>query len=168
MSPVVAAARTKSAHGLSVKVPAGWDGSIRRAAGDPSDTDIDDVGRLGTTNPVLHVASFPLPAVRGDYGGGAVQAMGPNDVFIALVEFDPDAGSTPLFSAPGLRRPLRVTDFDRSTMHRPLPGASGHQQFFHTRGRAFALYVALGAHRLRASSVPRVDRVLATLSISPR
>lgn len=164
----VAAARTLRAHGLKVLVPAGWDGSIRRAAGDASDTDRDDVGALGTTNPVLHVASFPLPAVRGDYGGGAVERMRPTDVLVALVEFDPEAVATPLFAAAGLRRPLRTSDFSRSTMHRPLVGASGHQQFFHTGGRAFALYVALGAHRLRSRSVPRVDRVLSTLVIDPR
>ena len=169
MSPAraVSAARTMSAHGLSVQVPSGWDGSIRRLAGDANDTPATDVGPLGTTNPVLHVASFRLPAVRGDYGGGAVELMGPQDVFIALVEFDPEAGDTPLFQPGGLQRPLRVTDFDRATMHRPLQGASGHQQFFHVDGRAFALYVALGAHRLRAVSVPRADRVLATLSITP-
>lgn len=164
----VPAARTLRAHGLKVSVPAGWDGSIRRAAGDPNDTDIDDVGVLGTTNPVLHVASYPLPAVRGDYGGGAVERMRPSDIFIALVEFDPEAGATPLFAAVGLRRQLRTSDFSRSTMHRPIVGASGHQQFFHTGGRAFALYVALGAHRLRARSVPRVSRVLSTLVIDPR
>ncbi len=157
-----------AAHGLSVSVPAGWDGSIRRLAGDDPSADVDDVGRLGTTNPVLHVASFALPAVRGDYGGGAVEHMGPSDVFIALVEFDPEAGATPLFATAGLQRPLRTSSFDRSTMHRPLLGASGHQQFFHTQGRAFGLYVALGAHRLRATSVPRADRVLATLAISAR
>ena len=162
------AARTMTAHGLSVSVPTGWDGSIRRLAGDDSSTDVDDVGRLGTTNPVLHVASFALPAVRGDYGGGAVEQMGPSDIFVALVEFDPEAAATPLFSAVGMQRPLRTSAFDRSTMHRPLLGASGHQQFFHTRGRAFGLYVALGAHRLRATSVPRADRVLATLAISAR
>lgn len=169
MSPsrVASAARTMAAHGLSVQVPAGWDGSIRRGAGDGSDTPIDDVGPLGTTNPVLHVASFVLPAVRGDYGGGAVESMRPTDIFIALVEFDPEAGSTALFAAPGLQRPLLPAMFGRGTMHRPLVGASGHQQFFHTQGRAFGLYVALGAHRLRSSLVPRVDRVVSTMHIAP-
>jgi hypothetical protein len=163
-----APARRLSAHGMAVTVPAGWDGSIRRAVGDQPDTPAEDVGPLGTSNPVLHVASFPLPTVRGDYGGGAVERMGPQDVFIALVEFDPEAGATPLFSNVGIRLPLRPSDFDRVTMHRPLLGASGHQQFFHVHGRAFALYVALGAHRLRAVSAQRADRVLATLSITRR
>lgn len=168
MSPLraVAPARTMSAHGLSVQVPAGWDGSIRRGIGDANDTPSDDVGPLGTTNPVLHVASFALPRVRGDYGGGAVESMRPTDIFIALVEFDPEARSTALFSAPGLQRPLVPAMFGRGTMHRPLVGASGHQQFFHTQGRAFGLYVALGAHRLRNTLVPRVDRVVSTVLIA--
>ena len=163
-----ARSRVLRAHGLSVAVPAGWDGSITRTAGDDADLDVADVGRLGTSNPVLQVASFALPRVRGDFGGGAVEHMRPTDVFIALVEFDPQAGDTPLFADTALNRPISPPMFDRSTMHRPLPGASGHQQFFHTLGRAFGLYVALGAHRLRATSVPRADRVLATIRIDPR
>jgi hypothetical protein len=165
---VSARPRVLKAHGLSVTVPVGWDGSITRPEGDPSTTDSDDVGRLGTANPVLHVASFALPRVRGDYGGGAVEHMGPTDVFIALVEFDPQAGETPLFSDTSINRPISEGMFSRATMHRPLPGASGHQQFFHTDGRAFGLYVALGAHRLRRTSVPRADRVLATIGIHHR
>lgn len=158
--------RTIAAHGLAVTLPAGWDGSIRRAAGDAPTTPAADVGPMGTTNPVLHAASFALPAVRGDFGGGAVELMAPTDVFVALVEFDPAAGATPLYEQLGLRRPITATSFDRATMHRPLPGHSGHQQFFHTPGgRAFSLYVAIGSHRLRASSAARADRVVATIRI---
>ena len=160
--------RVLRAHGLSVTGPAGWDGSISRPDGDPAAWDEADVGRLGTANPVLHVASFALPRVRGDYGGGAVEGMRPTDLFIALVEFDPQAGATPLFEAASMHRPLTVSMFSRSTMHRPIPGHSGHQQFFHTGGRAFGLYVALGSHRLRSSSVPRADRVVSTIRIRPR
>jgi hypothetical protein len=158
--------RVLAAHGLAVTLPAGWDGSIRRPAGDAPTTAEADVGPLGTTNPVLQAASFPLPAVRGDYGGGAVELMGPTDVFLALVEFDREAAATPLFATVGLRRPLTARSFDRATMHRPLPGHSGHQQFFRTPGgRAFSLYVAIGSHRLRGSSAARADRVLATVRI---
>ena len=163
-----ARARVLRAHGLSVTVPAGWDGSISKPDGDATDTATPDVGALGTANPVLHVASFALPRVRGDYGGGAVEGMRPTDLFIALVEFDPDAGSTPLFAATSMQRPLTQAMFSRATMHRPIPGHSGHQQFFHTGGRAFALYVALGSHRLRSASVPRAERVISTIRIDPR
>lgn len=160
--------RVMRAHGLSVTVPSGWDGSITRPAGDSVWTDREDVGELGTANPVLQVASFPLPRVRGDFGGGAVESMRPTDLFIALVEFDPQAADTPLFSDTRLRRPLTVAMFSRATMHRPVPGHSGHQQFFHTAGRSFSLYVALGSHRLRSTLVPRADQVLSTLRIDPR
>jgi hypothetical protein len=163
-----ARARTLRAHGLAVLVPSGWDGAITRPQGDPNWTDTADVGPMGTANPILHVASFPLPRVRGDYGGGAVETMRPTDMFIALVEFDPEAGSSPLFSSGAMRRPLLESDFSRATMHRPIPGHSGHQQFFRSGGRAFALYVALGGHRLRRSQVPRVNRVLGSIVIDPR
>lgn len=157
--------RAMSAHGLSVVVPVGWDGSIRRSRGDGDDTPWEDVGPLGTSNPVLHVASFPLPRVRGDYGGGAVETMRPTDVFVALVEFDHQASRTPLFASLGPDR-FGPDDFDRATMHRPMPGHSGHQQFFHTRnGRAFSLYVALGSHRLRSAGAARAAAVVSTIRI---
>jgi hypothetical protein len=168
MSPTMTSAtggRRLRAHGLSVVVPPGWDGSIRRPAGDPNWAPTEDVGPMGTANPVVHVASFALPAVRGDYGGGAVESMRPTDVFIALVEFDPAAARMPLFATAGLRRPLGPGHFDRSTMHRPLPGHSGHQQFFHVGARAFSLYVAIGSHRLRGTLAARADTVVATLGI---
>lgn len=170
MSPTtgVAPARTLRAHGLSVAVPSGWDGAITRPEGDPNWTDRAEVGPMGTANPVLHVASFPLPRIRGDYGGGAVEAMRPTDIFVALVEFDPQAGSSPLFAGRSLRRPLTGADFHRGTMHRPIPGHSGHQQFFCSGGRAFALYVALGSHRLRHAQAPRVNQVVGSLRIDPR
>ena len=37
------------------------------------------------TYSVLHVANFALPAQVADYGGGAVERMGPSHVFIALL-----------------------------------------------------------------------------------
>jgi hypothetical protein len=159
--------RRLRAHGLSVVVPPGWDGSIRRPVGDPNWALTEDVGPMGTANPVLQVASFALPAVRGDYGGGAVESMRPTDVFIALVEFDPDAAVMPLFSTRGMRRPLVPSAFDRATMHRPLPGHSGHQQFFHVGVRAFSLYVAIGSHRMRGTLAARADTVVATIAVDP-
>lgn len=157
--------RSLSAHGLSVVVPIGWDGSIRRSRGDGDDTPVDDVGPLGTSNPVLQVASFPLPRVRGDYGGGAVEAMRPTDVFVALVEFDHQAADTPLFASLGPDR-FGADDFHRGTMHRPMPGHTGHQQFFRTPGgRAFSLYVALGSHRLRSAGAARAAAVVTTIRI---
>ncbi len=163
-----ARARVLAAHGLEVTVPPGWDGSIRLAAGDHPSTDVEEVSALGTANPVLQVASFALPRVRGDFGGGAVEGMRPLDVFVALVEFDPAAADAPLFDRRGLRRPLKEADFSRATMHRPIPGHSGHQQFFHAQGRAFSLYVALGSHRLRRSQLPRVNAVVGSLSVGRR
>lgn len=163
-----ARARTLRAHGLSVVVPAGWDGSITRPWGDPNTAPTEDVGPMGTANPVLHVASFPLPSVRGDFGGGAVETMAPTDIFVALVEYDPEAGSSPLFKGSAMRRPLVEGDFNRATMHRPIPGHSGHQQFFRSGGRAFSLYVALGGHRLRRTQLPRVNLVVGSITITPR
>ena len=109
--------RTLEAHGLAVTLPGGWDGSITRAAGDDAHLDTADVGVLGTSNPVLQAASYALPKVRGDFGGGAVEHMGPTDIFIALVEFDPQAGGTALFSDTAINRPMSPAMFSPRDHH---------------------------------------------------
>jgi hypothetical protein len=52
-------------------------------------------------------------------------------------------------------------------MQRPIAGQSGAQYFFNQSGRAFCLYVVLGAHARRQESVPEVNQVLAGLRIDP-
>jgi hypothetical protein len=153
------------AHGLAVTVPTGWDGAITRTLGalpgEPGGP-----GDGGTAHPVVHVATFALPRVRGDYGGGAVESMRADDVFITLVEFDPEAGDTPLFVDEGVQ-PLLPGGFRRETMHRTIPGQAGHQQFFHANGRAFCLYVAIGSHARRARLARAAASVVSTLRIDP-
>ena len=53
---------------------------------------------------VLHAGTFPLPRDRGDYGSGAVDVMGPDDVFVSLLEQGPDAVGTRLYRRKGLPR----------------------------------------------------------------
>ena len=45
-------------------------------------------------------ADIALPAVRGVYGSGVVERLGPSNVFVAVVEFDPADAGTGLFAAP--------------------------------------------------------------------
>ena len=82
------------AHGLGVEVPRGWDGAVYRRSGDErAPTPFGPTGlgpsslRRGTGTgpvgppmhypPILHLATFALPADRGDYGSGAIEGMGP-------------------------------------------------------------------------------------------
>jgi hypothetical protein len=158
------------AHGIDVDVPAGWDGRISvRADGAPeaaisaSGTRVADL----RPRPVAHLANFGLPAERGDFGSGAVELMGDQDVFVVLFEYEPDATATALFRAQGLPHALTARDFDPATLRRGIAGQSAHQAFFQESDRAFCLYVVLGAHARRARLVPMVNRVLATVRIDP-
>jgi hypothetical protein len=143
------------AHGVGVRAPEGWEARIyRRPPTEPEET----------THSVTHVANFPLPRDRGDFGTGAVERMGRDDVLVVLVEFDADSAKTALFARHGLPRP-RVYDFDPRKLQRTLPGQSGGQWFFNTGGRAFSLYVVLGSHHRRARLLPWVHDILDCLTI---
>lgn len=180
-----------SAFGITARLPPGWDGRINRRPG-PTATagpQIDtraapDAGSRSappsttattapppgddeaTENPVAHLATFPLPPNRGDYGSGAVELMRGEDVLVCLVEFDPEAAATPLFASSGVPR-FALSDFAPHTMQRTIAGMCGAQAFFNEAGRAFAVYAVLGSYRLRAPLVARVNALLAGLRIEP-
>lgn len=143
--------------GLSVDPPPGWDAHIYRR---PRPEE-------GTTFPVMHVANFALPPDRGDFGGGAVELMGPDHVLVTLVELDPASAGTALFARLGVPVPLPPGGFGPTTMQRVIAGQAGGQWFFQARGRAFCLYVVLGSHLDRARLVPEVNRVLASIAVDP-
>jgi hypothetical protein len=146
------------AERIRIDLPNGWEGEVYR-----TDGAMEAFG--GTNRAVLHAATFPLPARRGDYGGGAVEVMGPDDVFITLFEFEPEAAEMALFAAAGFPTPLAPGDFSTSTLQRIIPGQSGVQRFFTVNGRPFCLYVVLGSHSARSALVPMVNEVLATLEV---
>ncbi|GAC1361792.1 MAG: hypothetical protein NVSMB32_01260 [Actinomycetota bacterium] len=150
--------RSLSRFGLTVGLPPGWEGAIFQrpaAAGEQ-------------TFPVLHVASFPLPGGRGDFGSLAVEAMRAADVFLALLEDDPASAETPMFAGRKLPRTLAPGDFSPTILQRERPGQAGTQTFFAESGRAFCLYAVLGSVRLQRLLVPRINTTLSTLRIDPR
>jgi hypothetical protein len=60
--------RALTAMGMSVTPPAGWEATIYRRSAQTGEH----------TFPVLHASTTRLPALRGDYGSGAVDLLGPN------------------------------------------------------------------------------------------
>lgn len=145
-----------AAAGLQVDVPRGWEARIQRRAADPGTT----------THAVLHIANFPLPLDRGDFGSGAVEIMESDDVLVVVVEYDPTSARTPLFQAQGLPAPVSPDWFSLGGLQRALPGQGGMQRFFSVDGRAFCLYVVLGSFANRARLVPQVNAVLATVDVT--
>lgn len=148
--------------GLSVDVPPGWEGSIARAGAlAPQGR---DASRIQAPT-VAHLANFPLPAVRADFGAEVVETMRAGDVFVVLFEYGGDAADRALFSHRGVPR-VASRDFDPNALQHRIHGQSGLQRFFRLGGRAFCLYVVVGSHLDRADVVAEVNGVLASLEIA--
>lgn len=150
--------RRISQAGLSVAPPSGWEASIVTrppAAGHQ-------------TYPVVQAATVPLTAGRGDFGGGVVETLGPGDLFLSAVEFGPDAAGTALFrELPAVPR-FTPQAFDPNRLQRAIAGQAGAQRFFTVAGRAFCLYVVLGAFLNRVDLSARANDVISTLRIESR
>ena len=146
---------TIGAHGIMSRLPAGFEGRIFvRAA------------TVGRTYPIAQFATFPLPDNIGDFGSGAVTLMGPLDVFVCLFEYGPESVGTALFAQHGRPAVLSSDDFSPVRLRRGLVGQSGNQWFFTEAGRPFSLYAVLGSHALRRALVPKVNALIASLTVS--
>jgi hypothetical protein len=138
-----------------VAAPAGWDATIYRRAAEAG----------AVTYPVLHAATIPLPAASADYGAGIVELLGADDVFVAVVEFDPTAAGRGLFSAsapPGLTPDL----YRPRQLQRLIAGQAGVQRFFTSAGRAFCLYSVIGSWANRVALSYRANQVIGSLEIA--
>jgi hypothetical protein len=148
---------TLQAHGIAAGLPNGFEGRIFKRSG------------AGPEMPfaVAHFATFALPDEVGDFGGGAVTMMGNEDIFASLFEYGPESAGTKLFAREGMPRELSASHFLPYVLRRGLAGQSGTQWFFTEAGRCFTLYVVLGSHARRGALVPRVNGLLAGLSVFP-
>ena len=157
-----------SSSGVTVGLPTGWEGEIfNRAPEAGAQRGLrTEIGNGEVARNVIHLANFALPAERGDFGSGAVELMNSGAVLVILFEHGPESADTPLFARRGVPQ-LSPDEFDPQQMQRTLSGQSGRQIFFNEAGRAFCLYVVLGAHRQRGLLVPMVNEVLASLEIEP-
>jgi hypothetical protein len=160
-----------AAHGIAANLPDGWEGSI---ASEDQERITAQMHAFGTspqapeTLPVAHFATFGLPAVRSDFGGAVVTGMGPDDVFVSLLEYAPEEAGSELFSRQGMPWRLDARDFSPRMLQRGVRGQSGLQVFFTERGRAFCLYIVLGAAARAERLVRRAEQVLATIQIEER
>ncbi|MCU1462974.1 MAG: hypothetical protein JWO37_3049 [Acidimicrobiales bacterium] len=165
---------TLQGHGLSVDLPAGWDGRITRRPVDPMPPEVRPFAAASgrdmteSTHTVAHLANFPLPEQRGDFGSGAVEIMRPGDVLVVLLEYDPDSTKTALFATKGMPRQLDPSAFSAYGLQHALPGQGGAQWFFQEAGRAWCLYVVLGDLAGRSTLVATVERMLAAIRIDPQ
>jgi hypothetical protein len=145
-------------RGIRTDLPAGWEGQL--------DEGLELLADGAVRPTVAHLANFPLPPGRGDFGGGAIQVMQPGDALVVLYEYGPESVGTALFKTVGAPRFIRTEDFDRDVLHTRMPGMSGVQRFFTEAGRAFCLYIVVGSHIDRADVLAQINSVLASLEIS--
>ena len=156
-----------ASHGIETDLPPGWEGRISlRRAPDGRDRGLGHVGEV--PNPVAHLANFPLPEDRGDFGSGAVDLMGSGDVLVVLFEYGPESVGTALFARDGLPTALQPGMFSASSLQRTMAGQAGCQVFFTTAGRAFCCYVVLGRQSEAARLVPLANATLRATTIGPR
>jgi hypothetical protein len=143
--------------GITVEPPSGWEATIYRRQPQPGER----------TYPVVHAATVPIPRDRGDYGSGVVERLGPEDVFVAVLEFGPEAASSRLFS--GLPAVPGVTpeSFRPRQLQRTIRGQAGVQRFFTVAGRAFCLYAVVGSVANRVPLAARANQLIGSLGVSP-
>lgn len=146
-------------RGIRTELPSGWEGQL--------DEGLTLLGDGAVRPTVAHLANFPLPPGRGDFGGGAIMVMQPGDALIVLYEYGPESVGTALFANQGAPRFVTTDDFDRDVLHTRMPGMSGVQRFFTHAGRAFCLYIVVGSHVDRADVIAQINSVLAGLEIAP-
>jgi hypothetical protein len=148
---------TLQAHGITAELPPGFEGRIYRRA----------TAGFESGPAVAQFATFALPDEVRDFGGGALDLMRDDDVFVALVEYGPESSGTRLFARQGMPRTLPTANFLPVVLRGGRAGQSGSQWFFTEAGRPFTLSVVLGDHSRRSVLVPRVDALLAGLTVSP-
>lgn len=153
---------TLTAHGLGVTPPTGWDAEIFTRAQDPRV--ITPFGIREAVPPIVHVANFGLPPVRGDYGGGAVELMESGAIFVAVLEHEASEADSALFRGKDIPWPLTGEDFSPDNLQRGIGGQTGCQRFFVANGRPFCLYVVLGSHRTRNLLAQAANQVLASIT----
>jgi hypothetical protein len=147
---------TLAGYGIEARLPAGFEGRIFRRQPGPGERAF----------AVAQFATFPLPPSTADFGNDAVNLMTTSDIFAVLFEYGPESAGKQLFRAVGMPRRLATDHFVPSVLRRALPGQAGTQWFFTEAGRPFTLYAVIGSHARRGTLVPRVNSLLASVSIT--
>jgi hypothetical protein len=94
-----------------------------------------------------------------------VELLGPDDLFVGVLEFGAEAASSPLFAAlhgvPG----LTPDAYRPRQLQRTILGQAGVQRFFTTAGRGFCLYSVIGALANRVPLTARANEILGTIKV---
>ena len=144
-----------AAHGLSIRLPPTWEGSIA----------VLDLPPPAVNMPVLHATDQPLVMSRSTFAAELAARAGGTGTVVALVEFEPGLSGTELFRKRGLSLPIHEGDLHPDALQIPRPFQAGRQWFFTLSSRAFCLYVVLGTRPGLASRVRVLNEVLRSLEV---
>lgn len=143
-----------AAHGIRVGLPPGWEGRIYRRPD-------------AAAQPVVHAANVVLAPDDGDFATRTAERMTADGALIVMVEYEPALAGTAQFASAGVPPLLEPGAASPSHLLRRIPGQAGYQRFFNDQGRAFGLYVVIGAAVRAQAVMPKVNGVLATVDIDP-
>jgi len=153
----VSSSRKITAHGFSVTPPSGWEAAIYRRPPGPGER----------TYPILHAATRPLSSGRGDYGAGVVETLGPDDVFISLLDFGPWQKEATLFQPVAVVPRVTPESFRSRQLQRVIRRQAGVQRFVAIAGRALCLYTVIGSMANRLALARKANELISTLVVDP-
>ncbi len=145
-------------HGFGIELLDGWEARLFRRA---------PYAEHETTEPVLHLANFPLTEVRGDFGAGVVEHMRSGDVFVVVFDHGRAAADQTMFAHDGMPR-LTAADFGGRKLQRTIGGQVGCQRFFRADGRGLCLYVVVGGGSTLGAMLPEINAVIALIDVGGR
>ncbi len=148
---------TVSGFGLSMTVPTGWEAVIYRRPSSPGET----------THPVAQAATVAIPSQRGDYGGGIVETLGSTDVFVAFLEFGPQAAGSALFPTTDVVPAVTAESYRPRQLQRTVQGQAGVQRFFTIVGRSFCLYSVIGSVSARVALASAANQLIGSFQVEP-
>jgi hypothetical protein len=146
-----------SGHGISIRLPPGWEGTIF----------VPDLPPPAVNQPVMHASDQAISTRRSTFASELASRAGASGTVLALVEFDPLLANKGLYAAQGLSLPIRRGDFHPKAMQIPDPFQEGRQWFFSIRDRAFCLYAVVGTGPGLHDRLALVNEALGTLRIDP-
>jgi hypothetical protein len=125
-----------SEYGMSVDLPAGWEGHIWAPGYD---------NLLDAAGPILHAATFPLPPGDGSFGELAATRLDSADLFVGLIGVGSEFAHVGIYAPESFSVPSKVTAFDPTNSPAPVPGVSCLQQFGTVQNWGFCLYLMIGS-----------------------
>lgn len=153
---------------MTAQAPPGWHVRVTTrpqiASGRTDSTGLPADGAGDVTRPVLHAASRSLPTGLADFGGELIDALGPDDAFVALIDHGPEVAGAGLFGRSG-RPTIAPSQFAANRLARYVPDRSAGQWFFTEGGHGFCLYAVVGAHARRMAVVPTISRVVTSIRV---